>query len=154
MPFAIMFVGLILLITGVRGTVTPLGGQLQKDFTGSQSFVMWALAIVLVGFAGYVPELRRLSHWFLALIVLSMVLANGRNGLFAKFMAQIKAGPSASPGGAAIGPSGSSESAISNALVGAASEGWKSPAGAGTGWQPWCAEPNTFLSGVMPTCTK
>jgi hypothetical protein len=91
MPFVLVISGLILVVTGVRNTYADLGAQLLKDFTGPQSFLMWALAIGAVGALGYVSELRSLSHWFLALIIISIFLS--KQGFFQKFQQQISAIP-------------------------------------------------------------
>jgi hypothetical protein len=109
MPFALVGIGLILIVTGVRDTYGQLGAQLTKDFTGSQNFTVWILAIGSVGALGYVRELRTFSHYFLALILLSLILAN--QGFFQKFTTQWKAGPTipTAPTDSAI-PAGSAAS--------------------------------------------
>lgn len=91
MPFALVGLGLILIVTGVRDTYAQLGAQLTKDFTGQQNFTVWILAIGSVGALGYINELRTFSHYFLALIIVAMFLSN--KGFFQKFSEQFNAGP-------------------------------------------------------------
>lgn len=87
MAFVLTITGLILVVTGVRNTYSQFGALLVSDFVGPQSFTAWALAIGLVGAAGYVPQLRSLSHWFLALILISIFLS--KQGFFQKFTQQL-----------------------------------------------------------------
>ena len=74
MPFALFVVGVWLLIAGVRNTAGPattpgtLFALLHGDFTGSDNFAYWFLAIVLIGSIGYIKPLRPLSSAFLVLL--------------------------------------------------------------------------------------
>lgn len=91
MPFLLVAIGLVLIVTGVRDTYAQLAAQLQKDFTGQQNFTVWILAIGAVGALGYINSLRTFSHYFLALIIISMVISN--KGFFQRFSQQFAAGP-------------------------------------------------------------
>ncbi len=91
MPFLLTAIGLVLIVTGVRDTHLQLAAQVQKDFTGQQSFMTWLLAIGAVGSLGYIDNLRTFSHYFLALILIAMVLSN--RGFFQQFNQQWNAGP-------------------------------------------------------------
>lgn len=91
MPYALIVIGLAMVLSGVNGCYAALGSQLKTDFTGSQNFVIWVLAIMAVGAIGYVKDLREFSHYFLALIILAMVLSN--KGFFANFSQAINQGP-------------------------------------------------------------
>lgn len=88
MGYALIIVGLILTISGVRGTQDDLFAQVQKDFTGSNSFIWWVAAIGTIGAAGYVPQLQALSRAFLALVLIVLVLSNGK--VFEQFSAALK----------------------------------------------------------------
>jgi hypothetical protein len=88
MPFALVAVGLTLIVTGARNTYAQLGAQLAAD---GSAFLKWIVAIGAVGALGYIQELRQFSHWFMALILLSMILSN--RGVFAQFTAALNAGP-------------------------------------------------------------
>ncbi|MEB2519810.1 hypothetical protein SOP85_31015, partial [Pseudomonas sp. YuFO20] len=83
MPFALVIIGLLMIITGINNTYSQFGSQLQQDFTGSKSFVVWILALGSVGALGYIKDLRQFSHYFMALILISMILSN--KGVFQNF---------------------------------------------------------------------
>jgi hypothetical protein len=91
MPFALVFVGLILIVTGSRNTYQQFGAKLVGDFTGPNNFLYWIAAIGAVGALGYVDSLKTFSRVFMSLILVSMILANG--GVFAKLQAAIASGP-------------------------------------------------------------
>jgi hypothetical protein len=80
MPIAFIFVGALLVLTSFKDTYSQLGAQLQKDFTGTGNFFVWAFAVLLIGALGYVEKLRGFSHAFLALLLLSMFLSNSQRG--------------------------------------------------------------------------
>lgn len=89
MPFVLVIAGLLMVVTGARGTYQQFGSQLAKDFNGQ--FLYFAAAILFVGALGYVESLRRISRLFMALILIVLVLAN--RGFFDKFTQALKTGP-------------------------------------------------------------
>lgn len=91
MPFALVTIGLIMVVTGARDTHTQLASSIREDFIGPQSFLWWIAAIGAVGSLGYVKSLRPFSHAFMALILISMVLSN--EGLFTKLTDALNKGP-------------------------------------------------------------
>jgi hypothetical protein len=92
MPFVLITFGAILFATALNGTYKQFGSQLYSDiFTSSPSFIKWALALVAVGFIGYIPGAKKPADWFMFLIIIGMVLANG--GLFTQLEQAIQAGP-------------------------------------------------------------
>lgn len=113
MPFALVVIGMVLIITGLRNTYAQLGTTLYGDLI---PFSKFALAIVAVGALGYIPELRRFSHWFLALIIIAMVLAN--KGFFQRFSQALALGPQAPPQNASSG-TGAPANATADQLTGA-----------------------------------
>ncbi len=94
MPFALIIAGLILTISGARGTQSDLFTLLKGDFTGDKSFIWWAISILGIGAVGYIKPLKPLSNVFLALVLVVLVLANSKDGkgLFSKFNDAIKSG--------------------------------------------------------------
>lgn len=88
MPYALVIIGLVLVVTGVRNTHLQMAAQLQSD---AVPFTKTAIAIGMVGALGYVDELRGLSRLFMALIILALFLAN--KGFFGKLQEAINAGP-------------------------------------------------------------
>lgn len=97
MAFVLVTVGLLMIVTGAKGTYAAFGSQVASDFTGSQPFTYWLAAIGAVGAIGYIDALKTFSRLFLTLILVSMVLAN--KGFFAKLTAALKQGPVAPPAG-------------------------------------------------------
>jgi len=102
MPYALIAIGVAMVVTGVQNTYAALGAQLQSD---GVAFLKWGVAIGMVGAAGYVQDLRQLSRAFLGLILISMILSNSKTGagFFGNLKNAINAGPattSAGTGGA------------------------------------------------------
>jgi FtsH-binding integral membrane protein len=83
MPFAFIFVGLVLIISGVRGTSSQLTTLLKSDLTGKKNFIYWGLSILVIGSLGYVDEIKPLSRAFLVLVLVVLILSNG--GFFQLF---------------------------------------------------------------------
>lgn len=83
MPFALVFIGLIMIVSGARDTHTALGKELTEDFTGPGNFLYWFAAIGVLGAVGSIPQFRKFSHYFMALIILAMFISN--RGFFTKF---------------------------------------------------------------------
>lgn len=97
MAFVLVVSGLLMIVTGAKGTYAAFGSQLAGDFTGPGNFTYWIAAIGAVGAVGYVDALRTISRLFLALILIAMVLAN--KGFFDQLTAALKAGPTAPAAG-------------------------------------------------------
>jgi hypothetical protein len=106
MPFALVIIGLIMFVAGVRDTQAALYSQLTKDFTGTGNFFYWIAALLIVGAVGYIPAMRAVSRVFLGLILLVLFLANG--GIWAQLQAALAAPVSTAPtaGSGASTPAG------------------------------------------------
>ena len=76
MPVALVIIGMILLVAGIRDNVGNLGRLVAADFSGPNNFFYWAVSVIIVGAIGYFPALRNPSRAFLILILLVMVLSN------------------------------------------------------------------------------
>lgn len=83
MPFVLIIVGLIVFVAAIRGTIGTLGSLLYGDFTGSNSFLYWAVSILVIGAVGYIKALKGLSDSFILLLVIVLFLSN--RGFFAQF---------------------------------------------------------------------
>lgn len=88
MPFVIFFIGILMLVSGLRNTATaPASPNLvtlvKGDFTGKDNFVYWVIAIMVLGALGYIDELKSLSTSLLVLVIVVLFLSNG--GFFTKF---------------------------------------------------------------------
>lgn len=96
MPFVFGIVGLLLVVSGVRGQTGTLMTLVKKDFTGQPNFLEWAFAIFIVGAIGYVPKLAPISRMFMVLIVVGLFLADHGEtgtGFFATLTSGIEANP-------------------------------------------------------------
>lgn len=106
MPFALVVIGLVMIVTGAQNTHAALGEQLRKDFTGPNNFIFWIASIGAVGAIGYVESFRNFSRAFMALILIAMILSN--RGFFDQFSAALRSGPVASPTGGGEDSAGNS----------------------------------------------
>lgn len=95
MAFVLVIIGLLMVITGARGTYAQFGSQVASEFTaqpgGGPSFTTWLLAIAAVGAIGYIPTLQIISRWLMALVIIVIVLAN--KGFFAKLQQSVNQSP-------------------------------------------------------------
>lgn len=91
MPFALVTIGLLLIVVGAKGTQREFGSELRADFTGPGNFTFWIASVGAVGALGYIESLKTFSRAFMALIIISMILSN--RGFFQKFMEALNAGP-------------------------------------------------------------
>jgi len=103
MPYALILIGAVLLVAGIRGTYADLWALVKGDFTGTNSYLAWVAAIAVIGGIGYIPKLKPLSISLLTLLLLVIVIS--RKGVFDKLQQYITAGIPASGGGAAVAPS-------------------------------------------------
>lgn len=76
MPFILLAIGLMLTVVGVRDNQDAFYGQVQKDFTGPNSFTNWLVPVVALGCLGYVKPIRPAVDLFLALMVVVFFLSN------------------------------------------------------------------------------
>jgi hypothetical protein len=98
----VLIIGALLVATGLKGTENKLGQQLANDILGTQGFIVWALAICLVGAIGYIPGLESASLWLLALLFTVILVRNA--GVWNNLQQAIlqASGQGASPGTAPV----------------------------------------------------
>jgi hypothetical protein len=89
MPFALMFIGVIFIVVAARDMESPFLALLKGDFTGAGNFFYWILALFLVGAIGYIPKAKPVSDALLVAILLALVLAAGRRGVFSELTAEL-----------------------------------------------------------------
>lgn len=94
MGFAIIFVGVLLAISAVRGTTPQLAALVKSDFTGQGSYLWWLVAVLIIGSVGYIPPLRTLSRAMLVLVVIALIINKGnplfsQGGLLASLSSQL-----------------------------------------------------------------
>lgn len=131
MPLVLILFGLVLIAVAWRGTEHEFAAQLTQDFGTGGTFLASAAAIGVLGALGYVPALRTLSNYAMALVIVVVALRNG--GLFGQLAAVIDHPPGAAPAvplaaySAGSGGTAGGGGAVSGALSGPAS--FVSPAG-------------------------
>lgn len=91
MGFVLLIAGLLMIVTGAKGTYAQFGSQVASDFTGKNNFTYWIVALGSVGSLGYIESFRTFSRLFMTLIILGMLLSN--KGFFAKLTAALQSGP-------------------------------------------------------------
>lgn len=102
MPLAFIAIGAVFLIAAVRGTISDKSNQpglvtlLKGDFVGNSTsggftntFLVWIVALYIVGALGYIPGFRPLANALLILVLLVMFLVNSRQSAGGGFFAEI-----------------------------------------------------------------
>lgn len=87
MPLLFLIVGLLLIVTAIRGTTGAFASRLWGDVSGS--FLTWAAAILIIGGLGEIPTLKEPSRYLLALVVIVILLTKGK-GFIPLFIQQIQ----------------------------------------------------------------
>lgn len=90
MPFALVVIGIVLLVAAGRNKQNELFDLVKGDFTGdetSRGFIVWFLAIAAIGAVGYIEQFRPLSRAFIVLIIVVLFLKNG--GVFQELEKQV-----------------------------------------------------------------
>lgn len=91
MGWPLVFIGLILVIVGVRDETEAFNATLSEDIlgaSGTSNFVAFVIAIAIIGAIGSAKELRGFSNAFMALIIIVLLISN--RGFFAEFQRQIQ----------------------------------------------------------------
>jgi hypothetical protein len=114
MPFALMAIGLLLVIAAYNNTQTVLASQLKKDFSGNTGFIYWIAAIMIVGAIGYIKPMQTVSRAMLALVLVVIFLTN--SGVFSKFNSALSGSDAVPNGDAKVGSgTGGAENSTGNA---------------------------------------
>lgn len=100
MPFLLILIGLLLVVTAFRNTIGQFATHLDEDLTsknqGGASFIVWVAAIIGIGLLGYIPGLRGLSRGFLALIVIVVIIGT-QGSIFQQAFDQLRQAPPQQP---------------------------------------------------------
>lgn len=93
MALGLIFLGIVLIAVGWRGTFGHFFGLFASDVPG---FLVWGAALLAIGAIGYVPELAALSNGLLVLVFLVIFISN--QGVFASWQQLAEQGvPAAAP---------------------------------------------------------
>lgn len=125
MALALFFIGLILVITGVKGTQGQLASLLASEFTGAGNFWAFIFGIFFLGALGYYPPLRNTSRMLIGLTLLVLILSNGGfwQNLVAAVNNPIRADKAVDPGAPAVKDFGDAAKQIGTDTVKKAVEG-------------------------------
>lgn len=88
MPIALLVVGLLIVVAGIKNNAAELESTIVGDFSGAGSFWYWIVAVIVIGAVGYYQPAKTVSHLFLGLIVLVFLISN--NGVFAQIQSAIE----------------------------------------------------------------
>jgi hypothetical protein len=83
MPLILILIGVYCIVVAGNDNGEALQQQIVNDFTGSNNFLEWMLALLLIGALGFVPKLKPFADTFLALIIVAIFLSKG-TGFFAQ----------------------------------------------------------------------
>lgn len=100
MPLLIAILGIVLLASAINGRSGYLLQTVQSEFTGPQNMLIWLGSLGAIGAIGYIPGFRTAANWLLALVLVSMFIANSRGssgGFFAEFNQAIRSTTTAQP---------------------------------------------------------
>lgn len=108
MPFVFAVLGVLFLIVAINGTQATLWSLLKSEFVGTNSFIPWASAIIILGLIGYAKPVKPIADGLIGLILLALILAN-KGGFFAQFNNALRnpvapATPGNSPATAGVSP--------------------------------------------------
>jgi hypothetical protein len=138
MALGFLIIGVLCIVSAVRGNIPQVAAQLNKDFTPSTSgpsFWTWIAAILVFAVIGKAFSLEKSSKVFILLIVVVYTLS--QNGIFGKFTTAVTAttAPAASTENdtaATATTSAASSSAASSAAAPASATGAAATASSST----------------------
>lgn len=93
MAFALLIAGVVMLVAAMRNTQLCLVRIVQSDFTGTNNFTYWIVALIVIGAIGYVEKLKKISDGLLVLIFVALFLSRGQGpggGFFGKFVTALQ----------------------------------------------------------------
>ena len=136
MFFAFALLGILAIVTAVKGNQNDVATQIEKDFTASgtgPSFWVWIGAIIVLGVIGRATGATGAVRLFIALLIVVYLVAN--KGIFASFQSALT--KANAPVATAVDASGASVAATSapnlgsgTAIPGVATSGPAQAAGA------------------------
>jgi len=122
MPFALIIIGTVLLISSAKNTQSQLYALLAGDFTGPNNFIYWMVSILIIGAVGYIPKLKPLSVGFMTLVIIVLFLKRGNpqgvgGGVFQQFTQALGTTQTATPQTAASGSSSGGSSLLNSSIL-------------------------------------
>jgi len=108
MALVFLLIGVAVVAIGVRGQASQAGALLTSELTGSNSFLPWAGAILILGLIGAYRPARPFANGMLVLVIVAIVLAQGK-GFFGQLQSAL-ANPTAAPSNAVVSGSAAGSS--------------------------------------------
>lgn len=96
MPLVFGVIGIVLIVSGVRGTTSTLASTVAQDFTPNGGYLRWVIGISAVGAIGYIDELKTISRMFMAIVLIGLIWSN--KGVFSQLTQQTETSPTPSSG--------------------------------------------------------
>ena len=95
MEVALVFIGILLITAGIKGTEHDLAAQLESDVLGSDGFIVWLAALITIWLIGKIPGFQTPAKYLIVLIMVSIVLRNSNisQNLIAAISGAISSGP-------------------------------------------------------------
>lgn len=88
MPFALIVIAVILMISAYRDTQDELFNIIKDVFDASTGFKYWILASIILGFLASINEIKKPVNMFIILMMVVLVLR--QKGLYQKTIGSIK----------------------------------------------------------------
>lgn len=76
MALGLFFMGLILVVSGIKGTQSQLASLLASEFSGAGNFWAFIFGLAFLGMLGYIPGMRNTSRALICLTLLVLMLSN------------------------------------------------------------------------------
>lgn len=144
MGIVFLIVGIFAVAIGVRGQAGEAGKLLASEFTGSNSYVQWLAAILILGAIGIWKPARPAANAMIGLVILAIFIRRGQ-GFFDQFNSAITSA-TAAPRQAVATASGTPSAAGSSAPTGSQSP----PASGPTSIGDWIGALE-HMFGIAPT---
>jgi hypothetical protein len=105
MPLVFLCLGILFLVTAIRGTHEDMFSLLKSELWGKDSFLPWVSAFLVLGLLGYYKPVRPMTNALIGLIVLVLILTQG-TGFFDRFQSAIASPQAPAKAGAGDGGAG------------------------------------------------
>jgi len=96
MPVFLLIIGVLMMVLAVRGNTTYAINLVKADVLGTNGFVMWILAVIVLVSLGHIKSIRPVTDAFLGLVILVIIVYSykNNNSIFSDFVSQVKEGVS------------------------------------------------------------
>lgn len=73
MTLVVLTIGIVLLVSALRGTYGALFADLRQDVP---KFTVWAAALIALGAIGYIPGIKPISRGLMTLVLVVIIMSN------------------------------------------------------------------------------